>query len=325
MTTTPIDEAVARVEAGLEALDLPDEPAGLYAPIRYVLEGGGKRVRPVLVLLAAEAFGGGDARRRALRPALGVEVFHNFTLVHDDIMDRSDTRRGRPTVHVSWDEPTAILAGDLMMGLAASLITQAEGGDASRLAAAHFRTVAALCEGQARDVAFETRSDVTVEAYLQMVDGKTGALLEHALEVGALVGGAGDDAVEALRRAGRALGRAFQLQDDLLDLTADPEAWGKPIGGDLVNGKRTALVLWAAERAAPADREWLAAVFDGGLDASRVPEARERLGALGVLDAAAEAVAGYTAEGLEALGALPPGAAADALRALAGRLARRTL
>ena len=326
VTTAPSLASLAtEIDAALATLDLPDDPAGLYEPVRYVLDGGGKRIRPALVLLAAEAFGGEGARRRALPAALGIETFHNFTLVHDDIMDHAATRRGRPTVHERWDGPTAILAGDLMMGLAARLVVGAEGADAGALAEAHYRTVALLCEGQTLDMAFETRRDVTVEEYLAMIDRKTGALLAHALEVGALVGGADPEAVGARAEAGVTLGRAFQIQDDLLDLTADPGTWGKPVGGDLVEGKRTFLVLTARPRAEAEDADWLEAVLDGGLDPGRVPAVRDRLAALGVLDAAAEAVARHTEAGRAALDALPPGPAADALRQLALGLATRTL
>ncbi len=313
-------DLVAEVEAGLAALDLPADPPSLYGPVRYALESGGKRIRPVALLLAAEAFGGADARRRALPAALAVEVFHNFTLVHDDIMDRSATRRGRPCVHTRFGEAEAILAGDLMHGLAVRLLNETE-TDRDRLARALFdRMVARLCEGQARDLAFERQAGVSVADYLGMIDDKTGALLDLALELGALVGGAGDAALAAMRRAGHALGRAFQIQDDLLDLTADHADWGKAIGGDIVAGKRTFLLLTALER----DPDDWAAALDG-LPAERVPDARARMEALGVLDDARAAVAGYAAAGLDALGALPPGRASDALQALALALVGRAV
>ena len=314
----------AEVDAALAGLDLPAQPAGLYDPVRYVLGGGGKRVRPALVLLAAQAFGGDDARQRALPAALGVEVFHNFTLVHDDIMDRAATRRGRATVHQRWDVPTAILAGDLMMGLACDLVARTEGTPLAPLVRSHYAMVARLCEGQTLDMAFETRPDVTADAYLDMIDRKTGALLDHALDLGAQIGGAPPDDADALRQAGRALGRAFQIQDDLLDLTADAAAWGKPVGGDLVEGKRTFLVLLARERATADDRAWLAAVLDGGLAPERVGHVRDRLDRLGVLADAAAAVDRYTDAGRRGLDVLPDGPAADALRALALGLASRS-
>ena len=319
-----LDDLRADVDAGLAALDLPSEPAGLYGPVRYVLGGGGKRVRPALVLLAAEAFGGDGARRRAMRAALGVEVFHNFTLVHDDIMDRAASRRGRPTVHEKWDTPTAILAGDLMMGLATSLVARTEGADVAALQASFYRMVARLCEGQSLDMAFERRADVTVAEYLAMIDGKTGALLELALELGARIGGAEDAEVTAMREAGVALGRAFQIQDDLLDLTAQAAALGKTIGGDVLEGKRTFLVVAAHETAGP-DRAWLDAVLAGAVGADGVSDVRERLRTLGVLDRAARAVSDHTGRAEAAFAVLPDSAAADALRQLARALATRRL
>ena len=321
-TTTALADISATVDAALAALDLPDQPAGLYDPVRYVLGGGGKRVRPALVLLAAEAWGGAGARDRALPAALAVEAFHNFTLVHDDIMDHAATRRGRPTVHERWDGPTAVLAGDLLMGLAYRLLGETD-ADVGRLLRSFSRMVAALCEGQTLDLAFERRADVTVDDYLDMIDRKTGALLDLSLELGAVVGGADDAAVAEVRRAGRLLGRAFQIQDDLLDLTAEGDGWGKTIGGDLVEGKKAYLALRAVELAEGDERAWLAQALDGGLPAGDVAEARDRMDRLGVLDDAARAVADYTERGRSALAVLPDEPAADALRALALGLATR--
>jgi len=316
--------ALADVERGLAGLDLPAEPASLYDPVRYALASGGKRVRPVALLLAAEAFGG--TRARALPAALAVETFHNFTLLHDDIMDRAATRRGRPTVHAAFGEAEAILAGDLMHGLSARLVHDTDAGERGAEARALFdRMVVRLCEGQALDLAFETRADVSVDDYLAMIDGKTGALLELALELGALVGGADAAACAAMRRAGHALGRAFQIQDDLLDLTADAPGWGKTIGGDLVAGKRTFLLLHALERTTgtPDHAFWTRAL--GGLDPADVPHARAEMERVGVLAHASQAVERCVADGLGALGVLPPGPAADALRGLALALAGRTV
>ncbi len=309
----------ADVEAGLVALDLPAEPASLYDPIRYALASGGKRLRPVALLLAADAFGGDDARARALPAALAVEVFHNFTLVHDDIMDRAETRRGRPCVHTAWGEPEAILAGDLMHGIAARLVHATETPRGEQARSLFDRMVVRLCEGQALDLAFETRADVSVDDYLDMIDRKTGALLDLSLELGALVGGADDAHLAAMRRAGHALGRAFQIQDDLLDLTADHADWGKVIGGDLIAGKRTFLLLRALER-----DDWFTGAL-AGLDAADVPEARARMERAGVLCDAEAAVEACVADGLEALGVLPEGAAAEALRALALGLVGRAV
>ena len=313
----------AEVDRALRALDLPAEPEGLYEPVRYVLEGGGKRVRPALVLLVAHALGGDAARARALPAALAVEVFHNFTLVHDDIMDHAPTRRGRPTVHERWDASTAILAGDLMMGLSYDLVARTEGADVATLVRSFATMVARLCEGQSLDLAFERRADVSVEDYLDMIDRKTGALLELALELGGRVAGASAETLGSLQEAGRAVGRAFQIQDDVLDLTAEAPGWGKAIGGDLVEGKKAYLSLRAVERAAGEERAWLARAVDGGLPPGDVDEARERMRRLGVLDEAADAVARYSADADAALAALPAGPARAALRQLVAGLATR--
>lgn len=321
-TDAVVATAREEIHHGLATLDLPSEPSSLYDPVRYILDGGGKRVRPLLVLLTAEAFGGEDARLRALPAALACEVFHNFTLVHDDIMDRSPTRRGRPTIHTRWDEATAILAGDVMMGLSYDLLSQTRSDDPAALMAAYHRMVRRLCEGQARDMEFETRDAVSVADYLQMIDGKTGALVELAMDLGAQIGGAEAPAREAVQRAGHALGRAFQIQDDLLDLTADTEAWGKPIGGDLMEGKKAFLLLRALERATGEDRLWFERAL-GGLDAAEIPEARDRMEALGILDEAREEVLRYTRIGDEGLSVIPDSPAGEALRGLALGLARR--
>ena len=319
---TVVDAAVAEIEDGLASLELPEEPATLYDPVRYILASGGKRIRPVLVLLTAEAFGGSDTRQRALPAALACEVFHNFTLVHDDIMDHAATRRGRPTVHETWSEATAILSGDVMMGHAYELLSMAGTDDLFALMRPFHRMVRRLCEGQALDLDFETRDDVSVEDYLHMIDGKTGALLELTLDLGALIGGADAPARRALQKAGHALGRAFQIQDDLLDLTAKSAAWGKTIGGDLMEGKKTYLLLRALERAEGDELAWFQRAL-AGLPASDVAEARDRMEALGVLDDAAEEVQRYTQLGSEGLEAIPDSPAGSALRGLALGLARR--
>ena len=316
-----VDRALADVARGL-----PAAPASLYDPVRYVLEARGKRLRPAVVVLTAEAFGA-DAPP-AVPAALAAEVFHAFTLVHDDIMDHSDERRGRPTVHVRWDEPTAVLAGDFLMGLSYELLGQSETGQRGALQAAWHRMVRRLCEGQALDKAFETAPDVSVADYLVMIEGKTAALLACCFEVGARLGGASDAEAQALYTAGMDLGRAFQVQDDLLDLTAASDDWGKPIGGDLLEGKRTFLLLTALERAAGPDAAPDDAAFFTralrGLPAGDIGAARQRMDRLGVLAAAAAAVERYAAAGQSALRAtLPPGPATDALLHVASRLGRR--
>lgn len=323
-TEQTLAAATAEIEAALDGLGLPADPPSLYDPIRYVLSGGGKRIRPVVLLLTAEAFGGADARRRALSAALAAEVFHNFTLVHDDIMDHADTRRGRPAVHIKWSEASAILSGDLMMGIANNLLATTQSDRPADANTLYHRMVTRLCEGQALDLAFETTSDVSVEQYLDMIDKKTGALLELCLELGGLVGGADDAACAALRTAGHALGRAFQIQDDLLDLTADHADWGKTIGGDLMEGKKTFLLLRTLERAEGQDREWFARALFGGIPQAEIEEARVRMKDLGVIDETREAVAAYAQQGVDGLSVLPASHAADAVLALASGLAGRS-
>jgi geranylgeranyl diphosphate synthase type II len=329
---TADDQAAARrVEALRRRLDdaLLDlvadaEPAALYEPVRYVLAGGGKRLRPVLLVLTAEAFGAPVAR--ALPAALAVELFHNFTLVHDDIMDGDDTRRGRPTVHVRWDTSTAILAGDLLMALAYDALTRTEvdGPRLRRLLAAFHPMAERLCAGQALDLAFETEEEVSVKEYLHMIDGKTGALVAAVFALGAVVGGAGAQAEADLAEAGRRVGRAFQIQDDLLDLTADPDRFGRPVGRDLVEGKRSFLVLRALERATGAEHAWFARILtDGGLPEAEVPEARARMQRLGVFDDARAAVEEHSAVALARLDALPAGDAARTVRWLVRRMQAR--
>jgi len=311
-----------RIDEALPEVVVDREPAVLYEPIAYVLEGGGKRVRPTVLLLVAEAFG--TPVDRALPAALAVEVFHNFTLVHDDIMDEADERRGRPTVHVKWDLGTAILAGDMMMGLSYDLLGQVEGASQEALYDVYHPMVEQLCRGQALDAAFEDEADVSVAAYLDMIDGKTAALLSTAFELGALVGGAPAPERKQLREAGRRVGRAFQIQDDLLDLTAEGEEWGKAVGGDLVTGKKTFLTLRALERAEGDEYEWFSRIVtDGGLPTADVPEARERMDRLGVFDDAREAVRRYTDRARDDLQVLPEGRSAAALRWLIDRMEAR--
>lgn len=301
-----------RVNDALAELEPQEEPALLYDPVRYVLDGDGKRLRPVLLLLVAEAFGA--ETDDALPAALAVEVFHNFTLVHDDVMDHAEERRGRPAVHRQWDTGTALLAGDLLLVRAYELLAEAAAASDTDLAVLMrpFRRMARrLCEGQALDKTFETQAAVSVEEYLEMIDGKTGALLGATFELGGRCGAAGPGRAEALREAGAALGRAFQIQDDLLDLTADPERWGKPVGGDLREGKKTFLLLRARERAAENDdgeaRAFFERAAEGRLAPDEIGEARDWMGQLGVLSDARRAVARHTEAARAHLGRALPG------------------
>ena len=307
----------------LPELVVEREPVGLYEPVRYVLRSGGKRLRPILLIAASRVFGSNDDD--ALPAALAVEVFHNFTLVHDDIMDHADERRGQPTVHVKWDESTAILCGDFLLSLAYHLLAKSGGHARTHALIGRFQQmVARLCEGQALDKAFETRAEVSVHEYLQMVDRKTGALLKASLELGAMIGGAGKDEILTMMEIGFNAGRAFQIKDDLLDLTADDDRWGKRIGGDLTEGKKTYLLLRAIEQSAGRDREWfLRIVRDGGLALEKVDEARERMSRSGVLEDARTEVLRYSRLATDATKGLGKSPAADMLVWLLNQMQER--
>lgn len=220
-------------------------PASLYAPIDYALTAGGKRLRPALTLMAAEAFGGEEALKRAVSAAAGVEMFHNFTLLHDDVMDKSEVRRGRDTVHIRWNEATAILSGDAMLTMATELVSDVPDEMLRKVLTVFNATAMEVYDGQAMDMDFENRDDVDVEEYVSMIVRKTGALLGGALAIGAIIGGASNADVERMDFYGRMLGIAFQIEDDRLDTFGDANTFGKKIGGDILNDKKTYLMVSA--------------------------------------------------------------------------------
>lgn len=232
------------IETRLKECASPKDPDSLYLPIRYTLEGGGKRLRPVLLLAACEAVGGNP--ESALNQAVAIEMFHNFTLLHDDLMDHADMRRGRATVHRRFDERQAILSGDTMLTLATQLLATDCPAPLLAPALSIFNSTAIeIYEGQQYDLDFESRDDVTVDEYLVMIRLKTSVLLGAACALGALMGGADRQLLKAFYRYGERLGLAFQLQDDLLDTYGDPIVFGKEIGGDIINDKKTWLRITA--------------------------------------------------------------------------------
>lgn len=237
-----ISEYASEVEASLLALGFSErKPSSLYAPIAYALEAGGKRIRPVLVLMTVEAFGGDTAA--AMPVALGMELFHNFTLLHDDVMDDSDTRRNRPTVFRKYGAPAAILSGDTMLGEAQRLISDVADDRLRRVTDVFNRMAIDVYEGQALDMEFEHRDDVTPEEYVEMIRLKTGALLGACAEIGGVLCGCNDKVCAALRAYGENLGIAFQIEDDWLDTFGDASTFGKPIGGDINQAKKTFLYI----------------------------------------------------------------------------------
>lgn len=241
-----ISEYSADLEPVIQGLELPeDRLSTLYTPISYALSSGGKRIRPSLMAMAADAFG--DAAAKASRPAAGIEMFHNFTLLHDDVMDNSDLRRGRQTVCAKWNTNTAILSGDTMLTLATQLISEVDDSILRSVLDTFNAMAIKVYEGQQLDMDFETSGNVTLNDYLGMVEGKTGALLGASAKIGALIGGASPEDAEKLYEYGNYLGLAFQIQDDWLDVFGDSNTFGKPIGGDINNNKKSFLLLTALE------------------------------------------------------------------------------
>ncbi|WP_221389782.1 polyprenyl synthetase family protein [Dyadobacter sp. NIV53] len=222
-------------------------PAELYEPIRYIMSLSGKRFRPLLTLLSASIYS--DDWQKAIKPAMAVEVFHNFTLMHDDIMDRAPLRRGKETVHEKWNANTAILSGDVMLIKAYDLLLDIPKESLRSVIARFNQTAAKVCEGQQLDMNFETRWNVTESEYLEMIRLKTSVLLGFALELGGIISGADEESTQLLYAAGENMGIGFQLKDDLLDVYGDPEKFGKQVGGDIISNKKTFLLIEALTQA----------------------------------------------------------------------------
>lgn len=244
------------IESEIQQLGLPAKPTTLYDPQRYILLSAGKRIRPILTLMGCGLCG--QDIKKALPAALAVELVHNFTLIHDDIMDQAEIRRGNPPVHVKWDESTAILSGDsLFVQALLQLQKLPEGVDFKKISKVFLEGVNRVCEGQALDMEFEKRQDVTPDEYLEMISGKTAALISVSLTLGGMAANAPSEKLEQLDSLGQTLGLAFQVQDDLMDVTADPEKFGKKKGGDIWEGKKTFLMVKTLECCNPDEREWL--------------------------------------------------------------------
>jgi geranylgeranyl diphosphate synthase type II len=235
------------------------EPRQLYDPIKYILSLGGKRLRPVLTLMVCDFFG--TDFKKAIHAALAVELFHNFSLIHDDIMDNAPLRRGKKTVHEKWDVNTAILSGDAMLILAYRFFENYEPQMFQELARLFSETALQVCEGQQHDMDFETRDDVTLVEYIKMIDHKTAVLLGAAMKMGAIVAEASESDKDKIYQFGRNLGIAFQLQDDYLDVFGNPETFGKQVGGDIIANKKTFLYLMAIGQGSSVQAEELEHLF----------------------------------------------------------------
>ncbi len=285
----------------LSAQSFEREPQNLYNPIAYILEIGGKRMRPVLTLMSAEIFG--CSFQNALPAAMAVETFHNFSLVHDDIMDDAPLRRGKETVHEKWNLNTGILSGDAMLILAYRYFEQYEPVVFRDLARLFSKTALEVCEGQQWDVDFEMRDDVTIAEYLKMIEYKTAVLVGAAMQMGAIIAKTSEDNARLIYDFGRYLGIAFQLQDDYLDVFGDPETFGKQTGGDIIENKKTYLYLMANASATPNQREQLQHLYSikPGDNRDKIASVSALFSATGAAEATQDAIRNYTLKAFETL------------------------
>jgi len=313
----------------IESLDWKKEPYGLYEPIAYTLASGGKRIRPTLALTAAETVinGGlisGTAIDDVLPAALALEMFHNCTLLHDDVMDKAAVRRGRPTVHVQWNDNTAILSGDQMIIEAYKLLAQVPADKLPQVLRWFNEMATGICEGQQMDMDFEHMSQVSLDDYMKMIEKKTSVLLAYAMKIGGYIAGATTAQHEALYRYGLHIGLAFQIQDDILDVYGDPKTFGKAIGGDICANKKTFLLLTAFETADAESKaellQWLMATDRNEEKIAAVTAIYNRLG---VRETGETVIEEHTAEALAQLDLLPQNDATERLRVLAEQLVTR--
>lgn len=256
---TKVDKIQSLINDFIDNQNFMGEPSELYAPIEYILRQGGKRMRPTLCLLACELFGGNI--EDCMIPAVSAEIFHNFTLVHDDIMDQAPLRRGMETVYHKWNSDIALLSGDTMLIKAFQYVLATKKEYSHEVFAELCKVALEVCEGQQYDLNFETQDDVTLDAYLEMIRLKTAVLLGSVLKIGAIVAGANDKNQKAIYDFGINLGLAFQLQDDILDCYSDVNVFGKMTGGDISDNKKTYLYLKALELASEEDRNHLLNLF----------------------------------------------------------------
>jgi geranylgeranyl diphosphate synthase type II len=285
----------------LKNQSIQKEPKNLYAPIEYILGLGGKRIRPVLTLMAAEVFN--TPYTTALPAAMAVEVFHNFSLVHDDIMDDAPLRRGQETVHEKWDLNTGILSGDAMLILAYQYFEQYEPIVFRNLAKLFSKTALEVCEGQQWDVDFEQRNDVTIPEYLKMIEYKTAVLVAAAMKMGAIVAKTSEKEGDLIYDFGLNLGLAFQLQDDYLDAFGDPETFGKQVGGDIIENKKTYLYLKAREFSSPEKASELEQLFSLQLEdnTAKIATAKNIFNESGASKATQDVIEMYTFKAFETL------------------------
>ena len=313
----------------IASLNWDKEPKGLYEPIAYTLASGGKRLRPTLALIAArtimnEGLLSGDAVENTLPAALALEVFHNFTLLHDDLMDHAQMRRGRETVHVKWNANTAILSGDQMLIEAYKLLAKVPGDKVQKTLDMFNEMATGICEGQQLDMDFEHMSQVSIDDYMHMIELKTSVLLAYAMKIGGYIAGGNEAQLEALYQFGLHIGLAFQIQDDILDLYGDPKTFGKAIGGDICANKKTFLLLSAMETADPESKaELLQWMMTTDRDEEKISAIKAIFDRLEIRQAGETLIEEHTAIALSQLDRLPQNDATETLRELAEKLVTR--
>lgn len=321
-----IEQYGAAFISHLESKIKAKEPKNLYEPINYILGLGGKRLRPILTLMTADLFGGNF--KDALDSAMAIEVFHNFSLVHDDIMDDAPLRRGKTTVHEKWDVNTGILSGDAMLINSYQFFESYPPEIFKKLTSLFSKTAIEVCEGQQYDVDFESRDDVTIPEYLKMIEYKTAVLVAAAMKMGAIIANAAHEDTEAIYEFGKNLGIAFQLQDDYLDAFGDPETFGKQVGGDIIENKKTFLFLKSLEYAEKEQREGLLHLYslkpeDSG---TKVETVKSIFVESGAVEEAKKEINAYTQKAFDALTTISiPDANKAILKQFGENLMKRTV
>ncbi len=293
------------IDQSLQQVVIPESPSTLYSPVRYILSLGGKRLRPVLTLMTCDFFN--HDYKKALPAAMAMELFHNFSLIHDDIMDEAPLRRGNETVHQKWNVNTGILSGDALLILAYQLFEGYKPKTFRNLAKLFSTTALQVCEGQQMDMDFEKRDDVTISEYLKMIEYKTAVLVAASMKMGAIVAKVKKSTQEMVYEFGKNLGIAFQLQDDYLDAFGNPETFGKQIGGDIIENKKTYLFLKATEFATSLQREEMLVLFNSQPEdvTSKIERVKKLFVETGSAQATQEAIEYYTKKAFKVLKKLP--------------------
>lgn len=313
---------VSVIEKKLRTAFINSEPKSLYDPCAYALESGGKRLRPFLVLISAKAVGG--KTKDVYNAALAVEILHNFTLIHDDIMDNADKRRGRASLHKIYDENTAILAGDNLMAVSYKYLTKDCKNNVPEIVDHFTQGIIEICEGQSYDKDFELKKNVTIEEYLSMIEKKTAALAEMCCCIGAKIVGGSKSEVKNMAEYGRNLGMAFQLQDDLLDIFGDEKEFGKKVGGDLIEGKKTYLFLKALEKAKGEDKKMLQKVIENkGVRPNQVNKYKSLYSRLDVFEETKKEIRKYSKNALNCVSKVKDSESKDILNWLTHKLVDR--